>query len=311
MKLLQNRIAQDTKLLPVMGVAGLLVWLIAGVIEKMMWPQLCVFVVSVYLMVELSNSNALMRIRSRMVSAVFITFSSTTCFLYGHFSGGMAQLCFILFLQLLFQTYQSPQRVGIVYYAFLTLGVGSLFFAKLVWLMPLLWLLMATQLQVGNWRATAASVFGLLTPYWLIMPWFLWQGDMAPVMAHLHGMMSLPFPGDYTLLTVPLVSSFVFIALLTVVGIIHFWYYSFEDKVRIRLIFGLFATLAWVLMVLVVLMPQESDSLMRLLIVVSSPLVAHFFTFTHSRVTNVFFIVCVILAVALTVLSLWMPSLSF
>jgi len=246
-----------------------------------------------------------------MVSAVFITFSCVTSFLFSSLSGGVAQLCFVMTLLLLFQTYQSPQSVGTVYYAFLALGVGSLFYAKVVWLMPLLWLLMATQLQVANWRATVASVLGMLTPYWLLLPWFVWQGDMAPVMAHLHGMVSLHFPGDYTALTVPQVLALAFIAVLTVVGIVHFWHYSFEDKVRIRLIFGLFTTLSWVLMVLVFLMPQDYDRLIRLLMVVSSPLVAHFFTFTHSRVTNMTFIACVILAVALTVFSLWMPSLSF
>ena len=80
--LLQNRISRSRILLPSMGVYAIAVWLLCGLVSDHLWLQFASFVISSYLMVELNNSNALIRIYSRMVSCSFIMMVCISTFLF-------------------------------------------------------------------------------------------------------------------------------------------------------------------------------------------------------------------------------------
>lgn len=304
MKRLQNHIAESTLTLPVMAGVTLLVWLLAGLVSRELWAQLAFFAATVYVVVELSNSNALLRVRSRMVSAVFMALSCTACFLFSSLPGFIVQLCMVLALQLLFHTYQSPQALGRIYYAFLLVGIGSLFFSQLLFVVPLLWLLMATQLQVFGWRVLTVSLFGLLTPAWLIVSWLIFRGDLTLVTDWLHQLTTFSLPFAEGFLSLPQLAVLAFVAVLGMAGVFHFWQKSFEDKTRVRLLYGFLTTLSVFFVVAVLLLPDHYDPLMRLAIVCVSPLVAHFFTLTRTRLTNILFLLAVLVAVALTAYSL-------
>jgi hypothetical protein len=59
------------------------------------------------------------------------------------------------------------------------------------------------------------------------------------------------------------------------------------------------------------LLPQYYDFLLRLLIINTAPLIAHFLTLTNTRITNIAFYVICATALILTAINLWIPSLSF
>ena len=287
-----------------MGGVAIVVWLLAGLVSRELWLPFACFAATVYVMVELSNSNALLRVRSRMVSGVFMALSCTACFLFDNLPGSIVQLSMALSLYLLFQTYQSPQSIGRVYYAFLFVGVGSLFFPQLLLFVPLLWVLMATQLQVYGWRVLTASLLGLLTPAWLIMSWLIFKGDLSMATEWIDKLttFSLPFVEDgLNLLQMAVLG---FVAVTGMAGVFHFWQKSFEDKTRVRLLYGFLTALSVSFIVAVLLLPGHYDPLMRLAIVCVSPLVAHFFTFTRTRLTNILFLLAVLIVVALTIYSL-------
>ena len=287
-----------------MGGVALVVWLLAGLVSHELWLPFACFVATVYVMVELSNSDALLRVRSRMVSGVFMALSCTACFLFDNLQGGVVQLCMALSLYLLFQTYQSPQSVGRIYYAFLFIGVASLFFPQLLLFVPLLWVLMATQLQVYGWRVIIASLLGLLTPAWLIVSWLIFKGDLSIVTEWVNELTAFSLPFVENGLNLLQIAVLVFVAVLGIVGIIHFWYKSFEDKTRVRLLYGFLTALSVTFVIAMILAPRHYDPLMRLTIVSVSPLVAHYFTFTRTRLTNILFLLAVLVTTALTVYSL-------
>ncbi|MBR1414954.1 MAG: hypothetical protein IJ570_03720 [Prevotella sp.] len=303
MKRLQNKIAESGLTLPVAVLFGLVVWLLAGLLTQRLWPQLVCFVASVCLLVELSNQNALLRIRSRMVSSVFVVLSSTVCFLFSSFTGGLVQLCFIAALLFLFQTYQDPQAVGRTFYAFLSVGLASMASATTLYYVPLLWILMATQLQSLSGRTCMASLIGLVTPYWFALLWLIYIQDFTPLAEHFS---SLIFTLHLSPFTLPLgnILVYVFTLLLAAVGMVHFWHFSYEDKIRIRLLYGFFSTMTIFTLLLVVLQAQHYDVLMRIAFICASPLTAHVFTFTSSRLSNILFFVALALAIALTTLNL-------
>ena len=292
--------------LPAAAAFALVVWLQAGLVSRQLWLQLALFAASVYLLVELSNQNALLRVRSRMVSATFIVLSCTACFLFGDLPGGIVQLCFIAAYLALFQTYQDQQSVRLVYYAFLCIGIASLPFVQTLWYVPLLWVMMGTQLQSLSWRTWAASLLGLATPYWFGMLWLIYKADITLALNHFAELGSISFV--FTPPSVSLILVFVFTAVMAAIGILHFWNYSFEDKIRIRLLYGFFTTLTIVTLLLMLLQPQHHAVLMRIAIINASPLIAHVLTFTSSRLSNILFFVAAGTAVVITAFNLWMLS---
>lgn len=304
----QNRVAESNFTLPLMTLYGIGVWVASGLVAHHWWGQLACFAVSVYLMIELSNSNALLRVRSRMVSSTFIALSCLLCGQFGSLSGGIVQLCMVAAIIILFRTYQHRQLPGLVYYAFLCIGLGTTVFARLFYFVPVLWLLMATQLQSLGWRSWLASLLGLATPYWFGSLWFIYQQDFAPLGDHFAQLAQVATGSDYlsALLSLSIGQSaaFVLTMVLTLMGMMHFWYMSFEDKIRIRLLYGFFAVLCLLSALFLLLQPQHYDVLMRLVIVSGSPFVAHYFTLTHSRFTNIMFCVALVLTLVLMLFNL-------
>lgn len=305
MKRLQNRIAESGLLLPAMALYGVGVWLLGGLLTHSWWPQLACFVLSVYLMVELTNVNALLRVRSRMVSATFIVLNCTLCFLFGSFTGGLVQLLVIAAMLLLLSTYQAPWALGRLFYAFVMIGLASIFFVQILYLVPLLWLLMATQLQSLTWRGLMASLIGQVTPYWFFSLWFIYQRDFTPLADHFADLGHFaPLPYDLAAIGLGHWLPYVLMTVLTVTGIVHFWRNSIDEKIRICLLYGLFAWTTLAILLFVALQPQHYDPLMRIAIITASPLIAHFLTLTSSKVTNIAFFVIAAITLAVTVLNL-------
>ena len=311
MKRLQNRIAESGLLLPVMGLYAIAIWLSSGLLTEGLWPQLACYAASVYLLAELSNGNALLRIRSRIISSSFIALSCMNSMLFCSFTGCLTQLFFVVAFLLLFSTYQNNLAAGRVFYAFAFLGGASIMHVETLWLVPLIWLLMITQLLSFNWRTWLASVIGLLAPYWFLSLWFIYTQDFSPLAEHLSGLWSIGMPFDYRGITIAQLVTLVITLTLMLTGIIHFWLRSYEDKIRIRLLYGFFSYLGLFAMLIIIVLPQYYDLFIRLTFICVSPLVGHFVAHTNTRATNIAFIVITVLVFLITMLNLWMPSLSF
>lgn len=306
MKRLQNRIAESSAVLPFMSAYALVVWLLSGLLAHGWWPQLACYVATVYLLIELSNSNALLRVRSRMVSFSFVLLTGMVCPLFGSLTGGLTTLLWTLALTVLLSTYQDNQAAGRVFYAFAFLSGASIFFVQSLWLVPVVWLLMLTQLQSLSGRTWLASIIGLLAPYWFFSLWFVYIDDFSPLFRHFSGLWRVDSFFGYAQLSPLQVAVYVLALSLTLTGIFHFWHRSFEDKIRIRLLYGIFSTMSLVFFGLIALMPQYYDPFVRLSFLFACPLIAHVATFTSTRTSAIVFFSVLLLVIALTVLGLWM-----
>ena len=111
--------------LPITTFYGILVWMAAGLFPEGWWIPFALFALSTYLIVELNNSNALIRIYSRMVSCSFIALWSMACFLFGDLKIAVIQTGVIACYSCLFHSYQNKSS-GLTYVAALALGLASL-----------------------------------------------------------------------------------------------------------------------------------------------------------------------------------------
>ena len=288
---------------------GTAIWLLAGLFKEQWWVQFTCFILSVLLVMRINSKNLLIRIYSRSVSVAFIFLSCAAVFLFPSLAGGIVQLCCIAALMLLFDSYQDQTAVGSVYYAFLLLGIGSMFDAHVIFYLPLLWFMMKIIVYSLSWRTFFASLLGLATPYWFMCGWLLWQkdGDFQAI-ANLFAVQDiLQFPFDFGSVTLPYLLLMAFTTLLMTIGSMHFIHSSFRDKIRVRQIYYGFITLGIFSLALWVLQPHNELAI-RMLILTTSPLVGHYWALTNSRFSN---IVCIILAavlVVITALNLWISS---
>ena len=308
-KRIQNKTAESRRTLPIAMLYGTAIWVLAGLFKEQWWVQFTCFILSVLLVMRINSKNLLIRIYSRSVSVAFIFLSCAAVLLFPSLAGGIVQLCCIAALMLLFDSYQDQTAVGSVYYAFLLLGIGSMFDAHVIFYLPLLWFMMKIIVYSLSWRTFFASLLGLATPYWFMCGWLLWQkdGDFQAI-ANLFAVQDiLQFPFDFGSVTLPYLLLMAFTTLLMTIGSMHFIHSSFRDKIRVRQIYYGFITLGIFSLALWVLQPHNELAI-RMLILTTSPLVGHYWALTNSRFSN---IVCIILAavlVVITAINLWISS---
>lgn len=310
-KLLQNKIAESKLSLPVMVLYAVAVWLLAGLIDSQWWLQFGCFILATYLMAELNNINALIRVYSRMVSCVFILLSCAACFLFPNLRGAVLEVCFIATQILLFMTYQNKESMGLSYYAYVLFGIATMTNVHLFYYLPLLWLLTATQLQSLSWRTWGASLLGIITPYWIGACWLVWQEDFTPLIEHFTQLADISTRMGLDGLTIGQTAVVCLTLLFALTGMIHYIRKSHDDKIRIRLIYAFFAWIDLATALFLVLQPQHYDMLMRILIVNTAPLAAHFVALTSTRLTNIYFCLLLAAALAVTGYNLWTASFLF
>ena len=304
MRLLQARISSSRSLLPFMAVCATLVWMGYGLLKDSLWPQFLMFIVTSWIVVELNNRNSLIRTYSRMVSASYIMLSLASCFLFPSLGGSLISLCVVGSLLALFHTYQDPNRVGSTYYSFLLLGIGSLADPFILPLVPIIWILMASSLSSMGIRALVASLLGLLTPYWLLAIWCFCSGSLPMLASYLSGLWVLEPLFGWDIPDLGRLVFLCFIVLLALIGIGHYVITRMDDKIRTRKLYVCLISLTLAIMVIMVIQPNHLDTMLRLLTITVSPLIAHFVALTNSKLTNVVFILLTLAAFSLTIYNL-------
>ena len=305
-KRFQNRVAESRMALPVTGVYALAMCMGLGFWEQQMWWQLAVLALTSFLMLELNNSNALIRIYSRMVSCSYIVLAVMASFLLESVRDGAFQMFFVAFYLLLFRAYQDKNAAGLVFYAFAMFGVASTLFVQLLYFLPVVWILLCTNIMAGSVRTLLASLLGVLMPYWCIGGYRLYTGEITDFVASLSGLWTFGPLFDTASLGLHQIVTFCVVVVIAFVGIVHFHRNSFRDKIRTRMLFEIFTTVFLCALVFVVLQPQHFEYLFGMMLVSAAPLIGHFVSLTNTRLTNITFTVFLIAVLGVTLFNmLW------
>ena len=301
MKRLQNRIATSRWSLPVTVAYGLLVSLAAGLITKALWLNFALLFASATMMVELNNSNALIRIYSRMVSCSFLVMTTMSLFLFQTINVAVVQITFIAFLLFLLRSYQEPNATGLTFYAFCALGIASIVFPQILLFLPPLWIVMAIYIQSFSPRTFMSSIIGVLAPYWFVAAWLIYTGRYAWLGTHLISI--LQFGTPLYLVDVKLHEwlTFAYVLSCALIGGIHFIMYSYQDRIRIRLIYEMFIVLDGLTMLFALIQPQHFDCLLGMAIVLTAPIIGHWLALTSSKLSNIASMLLAAAALALTI----------
>lgn len=302
--LLQNRISRSRILLPSMGMYAIVVWLMCGLLSDHLWLQFACFVISSYLMVELNNSNALIRIYSRMVSCSFIMMACMSTFLLKSASAMLLSIFVVMSFITAFLTYQDKSSMGRTFYSFLSLGLATLLEVRLLYFVPVMWIAMFFYLRSMNIRIFISSLFGLVCPYWFVSLYLIYTNDFTLAVSHFSRLVKFGHIADFSHIPVSALVSIYFVTTLSVTGIIHYLRNRINDKTRTRMLYNTFILFNLATIVFLILQPQLYMPLLTILIVTGSPLIAHFIALTHTWITNMSFKVIVITALALTIMNI-------
>lgn len=277
---------------------------VMGLFDIDHWMQMLLFGVSTFLMVVLNNSNSLIRVFSRMVSCSFMVLSLMIPSLFDSLEGGISQVMCIIALLFFLDSYQDRRSMGKIFFAFSCLGVVSTQFFQVLFFLPFIWFLLFTSLQSGSLKVIVASILGILAPYWFWLCWCLHNGCHTCILDHVMTVTDFG-PIAEGLFTPQLIIPILLIATLGIAGTVHFLANSFADNIKTRMFYNVFIMLFFATLIFIVLQPQHSDYLLRILIICASPLVAHFFTFTNTWLTNLSFYAVLVTTIVITVLNTW------
>ncbi len=304
---LQNRIAESRYTLPVLLLATVGVWWQAGFVEGQWWGALACFVATVAMLIQLNKSCALIRVYSPVISCSFLVLSMTACPLFADFHAAFVQMCMVGYILLLFHTYGDTTAAGPVYYAYLCIAVASLFFVQILCLLPFLWLMQDAMIRSLSGRTWMAALFGVLTPYWCWAGVLVLQQDFTPFVAHFMPLTEWSMPLDITVWNIGQMGVMALLLLTSIIGTVYYLRQGRLDSTRVRFLYGFFIGMVWLTVVALLLQPTLYTWLVPLILVFVSPLIAHFTALTDTRLTNITVLVCLLLALLLTIYSLW-PS---
>lgn len=302
----QNRIAESRWTLSFTAAYSVVLCVVLGVLSQQLWVQTLLLAAAALLMVELNNANSLIRIYSRMVSCSFLVMTLMATFMFNSIPVGIVQLSFVGFYLTIFRAYQDQSATGWVFYAFFAIGLASVVFGKILFFLPVLWVLLATNVLAFSARTFFASILGIAAPYWFVGAYYIYTNNLQSLWTHFLGIAQFEPLFNLSVLNTPRIITLVFVLALALLGSIHFLLYSYQDKIRTRMLYEMFITLDACCFVFIFLQPRQFDSLLSMAIVTTSPLIGHFLALTHSRLSNIVFFVILFSALAITAYNLWM-----
>ncbi|MEG1580288.1 MAG: hypothetical protein RR386_03395 [Bacteroidaceae bacterium] len=304
---LQNHIATSSFTLPVVAVLTTLVWILRDYTSIVHWLGLISTGVAAYIIVELNNTNTLIRIRSRLTSSTFICLMASATMLHAFTLDNLLVICVLLTYYLLFSSYQKAHAEGCIFHAFIFVGLGSLLLPQLLYFVPFYYLAMIIQLRSFTLRTFLASLLGILLPYVFYMSYLIYYSHLEEILipfAKLTHVESIRLPTDPY--QVPLLS---FVGVLSLISIINFWRTKFNDKIRTRMLFYILIIQEFLIAALILLQPQSFKAIMPVLIMNSSPIIAHYFALSNTIICKIIFFLTLIGLILLTIYNIWMYSL--
>lgn len=303
----RTRVASGAFTLPFMAGLSVLLWLLPGFGGWQQWAGLAAVGLTTYLLAELNNRYALLRIRSRMVGSSFLALALACpgLRLLSPEHGAMVALVVAYFQ--FFAAYQQHRPEGHLFYAFLCWSLASFCWPPLLLAVPLLLLCLLLQLRALTGRSWLAAMMGVALPYWCLAAWGIWQESLRETFLPFAEAFRLAAP-DYAAIPSAPLAVMGFTAVLSLLAMLHFSQTFYKDKIRTRLFYYFIISIELLLLLACALQPQHYTVLLPLLIANSAPVIAHYFALARGRAADYFFIVCLVLLTGLTLfnhLDLW------
>lgn len=193
---------------------------------------LFVFIISFYAS-QLNAKHGLIRSRTYLIyifGSLILSSHPVFIFMTPYY---ISALAFLICTDLLYSSYQDKTSNKNAYAIGFIVGISSLFAFHYLMYLPLFWIGFSL-MRIFNLKNLIISILGIVSIYWLVFAFFLWQNNLAVFLSpfqHLY-----PFLNN-SIETIPLKGEglLVIIALILLITIsLDYQTNSFRDKIRIR-----------------------------------------------------------------------------
>jgi len=253
---------------------------------------------AVYLMAELNNRFALLRISSRMLSSSLVMICAAASMLHHLSPSHLMLICAVASYFPMFASYQRPYATTYIFLEFLFVGLASYLFPQVLYLIPFYWIVQA-MLRAITFRSWVASILGIITPYWFLVTYAYITNDLQLFTDHFNDIITVEMP-SYSMLSHKQIMVGAFSLVFFLLGSWDFYQKKHLDKTRIRCNYYAVSLLGAVSFVWLLLQPQYFNLIIPFCLVHTSMLGGHFIALSYGKVQN---IITIILTVLVTVLS--------
>lgn len=262
-----------------------------------------------YFLIELNTTFSLIRTRTTLHAALFLFFFGGIPFLHTYSHEQWIPLLFVISFAYLFRSYESPYAAIPIFHTFLCIGISSFLLPQSLFFVPLIYLYMIG-LRAFTPRTFFSGLTGLLTPYWILLCYYLYLGTPEKTGEPFLQLASFP-PIDYSTLSLSqLVSggtAILITAICSIEGLLH----TYQDKVQTRIMIRILIITGAATLLCMWLIPSHFNTFFLMTLIVGSIMGGHFLALTFNRFTRIFLWAALGVWACVCIFNLWMHLFNF
>ena len=214
-----------------------------------------------------------------------------------------------LCIYLLLFCYKDKKEVPSIFCIALIISIGSIIWTPFLYFLPIVIFLLCVPLYAISFKAVSAIIMGIILPYWSLIPYFVYKGNTDWIKLHLAPLHDASVLFDYSSTTVGHLVCYAILIILMLIGWIHFVRTAYKDKIKTRNLYDVIISLSIFFALIVPIVPAYADYTLPMLAVAVSPLAAHFFSLTSTKLTNIVFIITLIIIAMVSIIAIYTPYL--
>jgi len=260
--------------------------------------------ICVYLAAELNNAFSLLRVTSRTISSTLFLLVTGMASLHTIDAAHVVLACSVIGFFPLLSCYQRIDRRLMVFLAALSMGLTSCVQPAFAWMLPFLWIYLIL-LQAFSFRAILASLFGLITPWWLYAAGAFYTDQLPAFLAHAGEALQWTHP-DYTTVTLQQAIPLATTLLVQLIGSVDYLLHKHLDRTRTRAFYNVILLHAALLWCWMIIRPQDIDHTLPAAMLCAAIAGGHFLALSHGRVQNIISIALALLLAASGIATLFL-----
>lgn len=314
-KRLHNYLAESLLTLPVCMVLAVLLWgchLLADIPSAWQeWVQraggLCAILLTTYVITETNNTYQLIRIRTRLTASVSILLMAAMGCMHAWGLPSAATLASVCCYSLIMRCYQQAESSGRFFHVTLLIALGSLWDPLLALFLVPAYFYMAVYMRAMSARTFWGGMIGASLPY---LMWyfgcFLTDRPLPAPFAEVSEWLTNALWNDGSL-THEQLMVWGCLAFYSLIGIVHYWYANYNDKIRTRQMQYIYVGQTLLLHLCIAAHPASFDVLAPLLAIACTPLLTHYVALTRSWMALGVTLLSLAAYVTLLFAQRWMP----
>jgi hypothetical protein len=312
-----ERIMTSSSTLPVVLLISIAAWIVNAVVNPQIpslnddfflfgnfdvtkfpigWSYVCsiaLYTIVGYLLVELNNRSDILRVRSSVLLAVFFIFITLCTELYAFSFINLSLIFFLLSIFFLFNSYQCRSTSVELYYSYVFLALGSIFFPQMLYLVPI-WFIGSIMLQSLHLRSFWGAIVGFCLPYIGLLTYALIIDNVDVFYAPFNEIFHFGGMNIFEEVSLPNLLSFSFLFLLFVISAFHCIVIDYDNKIKTRIVLHFIIFLNSCLFIFAILQPIYELPLLALAIPLTSLMIAHLFIRSSKNITYYLFIASIV-----------------